>query len=475
MSIRFDNLSFTYTADRKATIRNLTAEFDSKQITVLTGPSGCGKSTLLYLAAGIYPHNAGSIQSGRVTVAGTDPAVLPPYQRCRLVGVMFQNPELQFCMDTVRNELIFCLENCSTPPDTLEEHLHRALAFCEIEHLKDRTLVSLSGGERQKVMLACLTALNPQWLLLDEPFANIDDTSARAIAKKLLQLHRERGTGILAVDHRLETWIGIADTIRIMEGHQLLPQAWNPQQLDPDTLARYSVIAPGCSYQPSLPDCTPGTEVLRLDRLSVSHGETRILKEITFDFQRGVIYAILGQSGCGKSTLFGALSGLYRYTGTATLEGYALNRLPRNMRGSIGFVTQCPQDQFVADTVRQELLLSLRRASDAQVVCEQILRAIELWAYRDVSPYILSQGQQRRLGTAAWMAYDCRVLVCDEPTYAQDRKNTLAIMDRLCRLARERQTALIFSTHDRQLARDYADVILELKEGTLYAADQSCN
>ena len=99
---------------------------------------------------------------------------------------------------------------------------------------------------------------------------------------------------------------------------------------------------------------------------------------------------------------------------------------------------------------------------------EVILRRIGLWAYRDVSAYILSQGQQRRLGVAALLAYPCRVLVCDEPTYAQDRANTIELMRSLCSAARERRIALIFSTHDRQLARDYADEILELKGGRLH-------
>ena len=70
---------------------------------------------------------------------------------------------------------------------------------------------------------------------------------------------------------------------------------------------------------------------------------------------------------------------------------------------------------------------------------------------------------------AALVAYDCHVLVCDEPTYAQDRRNTIAVMDALARQAREHQTALIFSTHDRQLARDYADEILILEGGELHA------
>lgn len=121
----------------------------------------------------------------------------------------------------------------------------------------------------------------------------------------------------------------------------------------------------------------------------------------------------------------------------------------------------------MSDTVREEILVGLKKREDAEEKTEEILRGIRLWRYRDISPYMLSQGQQRRLGVAALMAYPCKVLVCDEPTYAQDRNNTAAIMDALCRQAREHGVALIFSTHDRQLAQDYADEILELKGGSL--------
>ena len=227
------------------------------------------------------------------------------------------------------------------------------------------------------------------------------------------------------------------------------------------------MIAPNVSYRPQIPPCNPGAEVLTLRDLSLKHGGTEVLNNVSASFRRGCIYAVVGESGCGKSSLFGALSGLYRYGGTALLEGRDLRRLKRRDTGAIGFVTQSPQDQFVAGTVRQELLLSLRGQEDAMAASEAILRRTELWRYRDVSPYILSQGQQRRLGVAALLAYPCRALICDEPTYAQDRANTIEIMNGLCGAAREKALALIFSTHDRRLAEDYADVILELKGGVL--------
>ena len=467
MSIRIEHLKFTYFEDRKDILSDLSAEFDAGEITILTGASGCGKSTLLYLAAGIYPHSAGVLRSGTLEVEGVRPDSLTPKKRCTLVGMMFQNPELQFCMDTVEHELLFCLENICTPREAMMEQVEKALAFCEISHLKERTLHSLSGGERQKVMLACLTLLAPKWLLLDEPFANIDDASARMIAGKLKELNRTRGMGILAVDHRLENWLGIADKVRVMENGVLRPEVMDANTLDPELLKELGVIVPGEAYEPKLPKADPGDVVLELKNLTLRHQNNVIFRNVNGSFRSGCIYAVLGESGCGKSSLFGALSGLYSYQGQALLQGRDLRKLRKKDLGKIGFVTQNPQDQFVSDTVREEILVGLKKREDAEEKTEEILRGIRLWRYRDISPYMLSQGQQRRLGVAALMAYPCKVLVCDEPTYAQDRNNTAAIMDSLCRQAREHGVALIFSTHDRQLAQDYADEILELKGGSL--------
>ncbi len=471
MSIRFEALQFRCAQKGKPLFSGFSAEFKREKITVLTGASGCGKSSLLYLAAGIYPRHAGILSGGRITVEGVDPGPMSPKNRCRLTGMMFQNPALQFCMDTVENELIFCLENICVPPDAMEAAMDQALDFCRIRHLKKRTLLSLSGGERQKVMLACLTALRPKWLLLDEPFANIASRSARAIAEKLKELHREYGMGILAVDHRLEHWLAAADEVRILEDGVLLPEAVDPS--DPDLLESRGIIVPGHSYRPKLLPPKAGEVVLELKNMSLSHGKTEVLKNINASFRRGLIYAVTGESGCGKSSLFGALSGLYKYRGSVLLRGKELRKTRKKQIGQMGFVAQNPQDQFVGGTVRQEILAGLRGKAGAMERSEEILRKIRLWRYRDVSPYLLSQGQQRRLGTASLTACGGCLFVCDEPAYAQDRRSTMAIMEALCRQAREGSAALIFSTHDLQLAKDYADELWKLEGGTLHALDRS--
>lgn len=463
MSIVFDHLSFSY-ENSKSIFADFSASFSSEKITVLTGVSGCGKSTLLYLAAGLYPQNAGEITAGSVIVNGSGISHLAPKERCRHIGMMFQNPELQFCMDTVRNELVFCLENIGFSPDDSEGRINYALEFCEILHLKERTLLSLSGGEKQKVMLACMVALNPKWILLDEPFANIDNTSAAIIAEKLRKLHDEFGTGILAVDHRLDNWIEVADEVAVFADGKILPERMQVKKLDKEKLLTFGIIVPGESYKPSLLPKEEGEISLEIENLSLYYGDKKVLDNVNALFRYGMIYAVTGESGCGKSSLFKAVSGERKCKGAIKINGKRI----KNSKIKIGFVTQNPQDQFVSDTVEEEILTSIRKEESAKEKAREILKNIKLWRYREASPYILSQGQQRRLGTAALTAYDCRVLICDEPTYAQDRSNTVAIMDTLCRQAREKNITLIFSTHDMQLAKDYADVIFEISEGKMY-------
>ena len=191
--LRWENVCFAFgeTAKRNV-LEQVSLCVSADRFTVLTGPSGCGKSTLLYLAAGIYPANGGVLRGGRVTVNGFEPGSLPPEKRAGLLCMLFQNPDLQFCMDTVEQELVFCMGNIALPAAEMDARLARALAFCEISHLRQRKLRTLSGGEKQKVMLACAVVLQPRWLLLDEPFANLDEASAAVLAEKLRILHREQ-------------------------------------------------------------------------------------------------------------------------------------------------------------------------------------------------------------------------------------------------------------------------------------------
>lgn len=472
-SIRWENVSFSFGENAKRnTLEHINLSVNADQFTVITGPSGCGKSTLLYLAAGIYPANGGFMHSGKVTVNGMEPGSIPPEERSSLLCMMFQNPDLQFCMDTVEHELVFCMENISLPVKDMETRLSDALEFCGISHLRRRQFISLSGGEKQRVMLACAMVLRPRWLLLDEPFANIDEDSASILVDKLCQLHREFGVGIVAVDHNPWLWRGAADNLVVLSASGIPSRTETDlNRADSDLLVSLGVICPAVPYQAEKPQKKAcGTFAIDVKDLTVRKDGHTILNGLSARFEAGKIHAILGPSGCGKSTLFSTFCGMEKYEGSILVNGRELRCIKKKKLGGIaGFVFQNPQDQFVADTVLEEIAFSLRAGNSADVDADakRVLQEIGLWRHRNLSPYMLSQGQQRRLGTSALLAYPCDILICDEPTYAQDRANVLVIMDELQRRVTEDGLTLIFSTHDTLLAESYADQIYHMREGIL--------
>jgi energy-coupling factor transport system ATP-binding protein len=516
------NITFSYDGDGDHPVLDgFSLDFPSGGITALTGPSGCGKSTVFYLAAGVYPKYAGVLLSGAVRLGGMDLAAAPPEVRARRVGMMFQNPDLQFCMDTVYNELVFCLENISTPREAIDGAIDAALDFCGIAHLKSRRLDTLSGGEKQKAMLACVVALDPEWLLLDEPFANIDERSAREIAGKLERFVRERGRSVVAIDHKLDVWADVADAVTVLAaGGKVAMERVDPRGGRLEDLPALGVDIPQRPYRgpgaeprhraagvagavkdaangktagdakDAAPDKAANGDaanapddadiLLRLRDVSVRAGRKDILRGIDAEFCASRVHALVGESGIGKSTLLEAICGFRKYGGHIALAGEDVRRIPRSrLYDSIGFVFQNPQDQFVAATVLGEVMTGLKtrgRAEDRpdpDTEAERILRSAGLWKYRQLSPYMLSQGEQRRLALSAMLSRRRRLLVCDEPTYAQDLRSLLSVMDMLTALAREDGLTLLLTTHDRKLARDYADHIWELDERGVHEIDPS--
>ena len=189
MAIQINDLSFQYQEQTILQIPELTVP--DGQFTLLFGPSGGGKSTLLKLIARLYPKYRGHL-TGEIT--GND-----------RVAMMFQDPSLQFALDTPQHELEFTLENLQIDPTEITARIHQTLAFCQIEQFKDRQIMTLSGGEQQLVALAVAVAMDADIILLDEPFASLDHHHRSWILEKLMQL-RQQGKTIIIADHDLNDY-----------------------------------------------------------------------------------------------------------------------------------------------------------------------------------------------------------------------------------------------------------------------------
>ena len=207
MALQLRDVVFRYLENGKRNILDHTdLDVAAGTLTVIMGSSGCGKSTLAAVAAGLYPENGGYLQGGDIRLFGHDLKGLDPQKRAAYLTVLFQNPDLQFCMDTLRAEMRFCLENICVPACEMDKKIETAAAELQIADLLDRTLTTLSGGEKQKAALACLYLLESRCILLDECFANLDEAEAKRLLPMLIKM-KAAGRTLIAIDHKADLWL----------------------------------------------------------------------------------------------------------------------------------------------------------------------------------------------------------------------------------------------------------------------------
>ncbi|MGI6068954.1 MAG: ABC transporter ATP-binding protein [Blautia sp.] len=459
-------------------LENADFSFKKGKVTVMLGTSGCGKSTLAAVLCGLYPENGGVLSQGTITLYNGEALQdMDCQKRAGYLSMMFQNPDLQFCMDTLRKELQFCMENICVPKEEMDDRIQTFATKLHLEKMLDTPLHSLSGGEKQKAALCCLLLLNSQGFLFDEPFANLDDDSAKELVSLLKAHHQEYQTTILAIDHRLDHWLDIADEIVVLGPKgQILADGITKENL-PSQQALFA--DQGLFYPREIPAFTPAPPkeaLLVLEHLSICRGASKeyLLSDISAAIPKESFTALLGPSGTGKTTLFSAILGQKKYEGSIRLDGREIRNIKtRQLYREVGTVFQNPGNQFISTRILDEVLSSLKiwnQDLPEKTLIEKaqmLLNQYRLKPYQRYSPYMLSQGQQRRLAVLSILTGGQRLLLLDEPTYGQDQASTKAIMDQLTGLVRHQGLTVLFSTHDRRLAAEYADKIYEISEKEL--------
>ncbi|MCL2189627.1 MAG: energy-coupling factor ABC transporter ATP-binding protein [Defluviitaleaceae bacterium] len=435
MSLNATGITFKYFEDSpRIVLQDVNITVPVGKISVLQGKSGAGKSTLAYVLAGLYPENGGFLQSGTVKWENVDIHTLTPDNRVAYVAMMFQNPDLQFCMNTPENEIAFCLENIGIAEADMPPLIHDAMEKAQALDLLGKSFTYMSGGEKQKCALACILALKSKCIILDEAFANVDEPTARQIITTLRGLKLT----ILAIDHSTSLWN--ADHVISLDG----------------TGARVFDLVPSLH--------AVGAPVITTCGLSVG--------AITYPnmcFEKGSITAITGKSGAGKTTFFKALMQQHKYKGSLALMGREVNKYKKkHLYERCGIVFQNPANQFLALSVYDEVFFSVNHwhKGNAEAKREktlELLRIFDLDVYKKYSPYLLSQGQQRRLAVLTMLAGGQNILLLDEPTYGQDYENICAIMQLLLEKAKNGLTVL-YTTHNGALARNFSHKIIHLED-----------
>ncbi|VTB29825.1 cobalt or other cation ABC transporter ATP-binding protein [Streptococcus pneumoniae] len=339
--------------------------FHAQAFTLLVGSSGSGKSSLFQVIAQVssLPY------SGQVLIDGSEVSQLSIIARVQKVGILFQNPNHQFTMENLFEELIFTLENIG---------------------------YHLSGGEKQKAALAVLFAMNPRVYLLDEPFASIDRKSRIEILEILKELALDGKTVILC-DHDLSDYKAYIDhMVELRDGK--LREVFQIPSYEMTQVASKEVAS--------------SPELFHMNRVTGELGNRPLFSIADFTFYQG-ISCILGDNGVGKSTLFRSILQFQKYKGRIAWKGTVLKKKKSLYRDLTGIVQEA-EKQFIRVSLREELQLDGPDSERNQRIF-QALRYFDLEQAVDKSPYQLSGGQQKILQLLTILTSKASVILLDEP------------------------------------------------------------
>ena len=480
--IQIENLSFTYPSRETPTLHSINAEIFPSDFVLLTGPTGCGKTTLLRTINGLIPHASSGTLTGAVRVNNENVATQSLAGTCQQVALLFQNPDDQLFCTLVEDEIAFGLENLCFPPEKIKKRIASALEQVGLIGFEGRRISELSGGEKQRVALASICAMQPQVLLLDEPTSHLDPRATRDILNIVKQLNTEIGITVVLATHRVKEVAPLCNRVWLMHEGQLcldLPKAEAFQDIS--VFRCLGVEVPETDNQPSSvhrkppPNTTSFHPLLSVKDISFCYpnSEKNVIEAISCKVSRREIIAIMGANGSGKTTLLHLMGGLLQpSSGEITIDGkMSKRRKLHQLAGKVGIVFQNPDLLLQAKTVKSEVEfgpknLKLKPEILQNVVADTLVQ-FRLADFAEDAPYSLSRGQRQRVAVAATFSLHPDIFLLDEPTTGQDAQHLQHLMDELCNQIRQESKTLIFTTHNIELTLKYADRVLLMQEGEL--------
>jgi energy-coupling factor transport system ATP-binding protein len=507
------DVSFQYHGMDEPVLRNINLSIRPGEFIGIVAPTGSGKSTLLGLLGGVIPHYTHGELSGQVLLDGVDTRELSLRKFATRVGMVLQDPDSQLFNLLVRDEIVWGLENRGIPRLAMGQRLDEILGFFGIEKLRDRITYDLSGGEKQRVVMAAVAVSQPDILLFDNPTSQLDPLGAELVIesiKRVLAAHRT----VIMVEDKLDELLEHADRLVLLHGGEILldcPPAEFVRNHDAleragivpsqvaqlslrlaqdgllgdqlpltlsDALPIYRQIFEGAAMTAApeapaaiAPTGEPAVEVRGLRFVYPPPRPIPAVQGVDLSIARGAFVAIIGQNGSGKTTLARCMSGyLAPSAGTVLVGGENVHSLKTFRRARrIGYVFQNPATQLFRQSVWDEVQFSLEyqglRGDEAEQRITEMLQFLDLWEQRDLHPFRLSLGNKQRLAIACIAVLQPDALIVDEPTTGQDPRHARAVMRLLTQLRDRYGTTIITITHAMPLAAEYCERVIAMRQG----------
>lgn len=489
----------------KEVLRGVNLEAEKGEFIGVVGPSGAGKTTLALALMGIIPQRIPGTFEGEVIVCGLNTREADVSEITKRVSIVFEDPETQFVMSTVEDEIALGLEVRGLEPYEIRERMVWSLDLVGLsKDFLERSPLELSGGEKQRVAIASALALKPELLILDEPTSDLDPIGKTEVLNVVGKLGEELDLTIIAVEHETEALARYADRIVVLVDGRVVLEG-DPRRvfskakylesvgvrppevtkitmelgLNPPAITVEEAFSKMCSFKPKATlkrrdvrrTSRGGKILLKLENVSYEYPNgVQAINEVSLEFKAGEFVAIVGPNGSGKTTLAKVACGLLKPTkGKVLIEGLDVGSLTRRILAKkIGYVYQNPDHQLFNQTVQDEIGFGLRVLGLSEKdINEKVLRMAErlgLKGLLDEHPFFLSKGERRRLALASVLVMEPDIIIVDEPTTGQDYKLNLDIMNILEDYRREGRTVIVIS-HAIPLVVRYATRLIVMLDG----------
>lgn len=445
--MKIKNLRLKFPEAEARQFTDLNISINEKEKVLLLGPSGSGKSTLLNVLGGIIPRTVDVPLKADMLDIANDAAYV------------FQDPDSQFTMPTVIEELAFVLENRQVQKEEMESMMTEALAAAGLNIDVTASINSLSGGMKQKLAIASSLLQNSNTLLLDEPTSMLDEDSMSSLWQSVQGIWNDKT--VVIVEHRVnDIWDKVDRVLLMNEAGELImdntPDA--VFKTHRELLDEYGVWHPASwENAPSLSPLTPGKEVLlEVRTLDVKQGKKHLLHIDHLNIYSGEWLTLEGDNGTGKTSVLLALMKLIKSKGHIETRDVRVKKT-KDIAGFMYPVFQNPELQFITDRVFDEIFINLElhhESATAKRKTKALLERMNLGHVAHLHPLELSTGQKRRLSVATATGGVPEVIILDEPTFGLDQRLAFRFLEMFHEFVAE-GTTIIMITHDEEIKNRY--------------------